>query len=457
MTALTLHRRGFLGSTAAAAALAALPLSRVAAAAAEELAPMKLPPPITTAERLARLAKARGLMKQHGIGAIVIEPGASLDYFTGVQWWRSERLTAAVIPADGDPIVVTPFFERPSVAETLSIPAEIRTWNEDEEPLKLVGDFLKERGIAGEPIGFEETDRFFIFDRLRGQIPALKAVNANPVVRGCRMIKTPAELALLQAANAITIAAFRYTYPRVKAGMGPGDMDELIGTATRALGGGYDGGLVLVGEGTAYPHGSKQPQKVEPGAVVLFDCGCSVHGYQSDISRTFVFGASPTAEQRKVWDQVHRGQQIAIAAAKIGAAAGSVDDAVRRAYESWGYGPGYKLPGLSHRTGHGIGMEGHEPVNLVHGTSSCPGWMGRRWSPKRASPGRNCRSCSCPAMPKSSFANPSTSTKWPFFPSRSRCRSLRKRLVAQSKQNKACPVISRRYSRADVGAFYPCC
>ena len=370
MTALTLHRRGFLGSSAAAAALAVVPLSRTAAAAVEELAPMKLPPPISTQERLARLAKARGLMKQNGIGAIVIEPGASLDYFTGVQWWRSERLTAAVIPADGDPIVVTPFFERPSVAETLSIPAEIRTWNEDEEPLKLVGDFLKERGVAGDPVGFEETDRYFIFDRLRRQIPALKAVNANPVVRGCRMIKTPAELALLQAANDITIAAFRHAHPRVKAGMGPAEMDELIGTATRTLGGGYDGGLVLVGEGTAYPHGSKKPQKVEPGAVVLFDCGCSVHGYQSDISRTFIFGAAPTAEQRKVWDQVHRGQQIAIQAAKIGAPAGSVDDAVRRAYESWGYGPGYKLPGLSHRTGHGIGMEGHEPVNLVHGETT---------------------------------------------------------------------------------------
>ena len=367
MTAFAFHRRGFLGTAAAAAAVAALPLTRAAAAAAEELAPMKLPPPITAAERLARLAKARGLMKQNGIGAIVIEPGASLDYFTGIQWWRSERLTAAVVPAEGDPIIVTPFFERPSVAETLSIPAEIRTWNEDEEPLKLVADFLRERAIAAQPVGFEETDRFFIFDRLRGQIPALNAVNANPVVRGCRMIKTPAELALMQAANAITIAAFRYTHPRVRAGMGPSDMDEIIGTATRALGGGYDGGLVLVGEGTAYPHGSKQPQKVERGAVVLFDCGCSVHGYQSDISRTFVFGATPTPEQRKVWDQVHRGQQIAIQAAEIGAPAGSADDAVRRAYESWGFGPGYKLPGLPHRTGHGIGMEGHEPVNLVHG------------------------------------------------------------------------------------------
>jgi Xaa-Pro dipeptidase len=375
MNQLLLNRRGFVGASAAAIGLAALPLSRLAAAAAEELPKIPIPPPISSQERLARLAKARGLMDRNGIGAIVVEAGPSLDYFTGVQWWRSERLTAAIIPAKGDPILVTPFFERPSVSETLSIPAEIRTWNEDEEPLKLVADFLSERGIAGEPVGFEETDRYFIFERLRGQLPALKAVSANPVVRGCRMIKTPAELALLQAANAITIAAFRYTYPRVREGMGPEQLDEIIGTATRALGGGYDGGLVLIGEGTAYPHGTKQPQKVTPGTFVLFDCGCSVHGYQSDISRTFVFGASPTADQRKLWDQVHRGQQIAIQAAKIGVPAGSVDDAVRRAYESWGYGPGYKLPGTPHRTGHGIGMEGHEPVNLVHGemTPLAPG------------------------------------------------------------------------------------
>jgi Xaa-Pro dipeptidase len=329
-----------------------------------------IPPPISREERLARLGKARALMARNGIGAIIVEPGASLDYFTGVQWWRSERLTAAVIPAQGDPIIVTPFFEKPSVSESLGIPAEVRTWNEDEEPLKFVAAFLRERGIAGQPIGFEETNRYFILDRLKQQLPGANIVSANPVVRGCRMAKSPAELALMQAAADITIAAFRDAHAKVRAGMTPDDIEALIGSATRALGGGYDGGLVLIGEGTAYPHGTHKPQVVEKGSVVLLDCGCSVHGYQSDISRTFIHGAEPTSEQRKVWDQVHRGQQIAMSAAKVGAPAGSVDDAVRRAYESWGYGPGYQLPGLSHRTGHGIGMEGHEPVNLVHGEAT---------------------------------------------------------------------------------------
>jgi len=374
MTRVAMGRRAFLGSAGAAAALAMLPSSRLAAAPAE-VPKIPIPPPIGSSERLGRIAKARSLMQKNGIGAIIVEPGASLDYFTGVQWWRSERLTAAIIPVEGEPIVVTPFFERPSVAESLSIPAEIRTWNEDEEPLKLVADFLKERGVADQPIGFEETDRYFILDRLKQQLPSVRTVSANPVVRGCRMIKSPAEIDLMQAAADIMLASLRYAGERTREGMTPEDVDALIASAQKALGASYDGGLILLGEASAYPHGSHKPQVVKRGGIVLMDCTCSVHGYQADITRTFVYGADPTPEQRLVWTRVRHGQAVAMAAAKIGAPAGSVDDAVRREYESWGYGPGYKLPGLSHRTGHGIGMEVHEPVNLVHGerTPLAPG------------------------------------------------------------------------------------
>ena len=336
-------------------------------ATAAQSGPIRLPPPISREERLARLAKARTLMKQNGIGAIIVEPGASLDYFTGVQWWRSERLTAAVIPVQGDPIVVTPFFEKPSVEESLKITAEVRVWQEDEEPLKLVADFLKERGVAGAPVGFEETNRYWILDRLTQQMPRVKIVSANAVARALRMLKSPAELALMQAAADVTVAAFRDVQPKIREGMTPSDINELYNAAVIARGGANPGGLILLGEASAYPHGSGKPQHVRKGEVVLLDCGCEVHGYQSDISRTFVFDAPPTAEQRKVWEQMRRGQDIAMAAAKVGAPAGSVDDAVRSAYERWGYGPRYKLPGTSHRTGHGIGMEGHEPINLVHG------------------------------------------------------------------------------------------
>jgi Xaa-Pro dipeptidase len=368
-------RRALLAGGAASAAFGLTGLARGAVKQARDLPKIAIPPAITSAERLQRLAKARALMQQNGIGAIIVESGPSLDYFTGVQWWRSERLTGAVIPAQGDPIIVTPFFEKPSVSESLNIPAEVRTWNEDEEPLKLVADFLRERGVAAAPVGFEETNRFFILDRLQQQLPGVRVVTANPVVRGCRMIKSPAELALMQAANDIMAASLRYAGERTRAGMVPADIDAMIAAAHKRLGSTYDGGLILIGESSAYPHGSHKPQVVKRGEIVLMDCTSSVHGYQADITRTYVSGGNANAEQRKLWDQVHRGQQIAMAAAKVGAPAGSVDDAVRRTYESWGYGPGYKLPGTSHRTGHGIGMEVHEPVNLVHGemTPLAPG------------------------------------------------------------------------------------
>ncbi|WNO55150.1 M24 family metallopeptidase [Stakelama saccharophila] len=330
--------------------------------------------PIGADERRRRVAKAQKLMRDNGIGAVLIEPGSSMTYFSGVRWWRSERLTALILPADGEPCITTPFFEAPSVKETLGIEADIRVWQEDENPLKLVAGFLKERGLAGRPIGIEETVRYFAVDGLQRLLPDARIVSANPVVRGCRMIKTPAEIALMQIATDVTIAAYRWTHPRVERGMTPADIGALMTAATTALGGEVEFNLILLGEAAAYPHGSGKPQQVRDGEIVLMDCGCTVHGYQSDVSRTFVHG-EPSAEQRKVWNQVHRGQQVAFEAAKIGAPAGSVDDAVRRYYESLGYGPGYRLPGLSHRTGHGIGLDGHEPVNLVRGemTKLAPG------------------------------------------------------------------------------------
>jgi len=364
-----MNRRAMLGAGAAAAAAMTIPISRVLAQAAAETPSIPIPPPISSAERVLRLRRAQQMMRARGIGSVLVESGPSLDYYTGVQWWRSERLTGVVIPADGDPIIVTPFFESPTIKEMLAVPAEIRTWQEDDEPLKLVADFLKERKVTTSPIGFEETDRFFLMDRLQKQLPKASIVSANPVVRTQRMIKSPTELALMQAAADIMAAALRYAGTRTREGMTAADIDAMIAAVHKKMGSAYDGGLILIGEASAYPHGSKVPHVVRKGDIVLLDCTSSVHGYQADITRTFVAG-EPSAEQRKVWDQVHRGQQIAMAAAKVGAPAGSVDDAVRRTYESWGYGPRYKLPGTSHRTGHGIGMEVHEPVYLVHGETT---------------------------------------------------------------------------------------
>jgi Xaa-Pro dipeptidase len=221
----------------------------------------------------------------------------------------------------------------------------------------------------------EETVRFFAVDGLQHRAPGARMISGDPVVRPLRMIKSPAEIALMQHAANLTLAALRQTRAEVKLGMTNGEIGKRFEANVSAHGGEEPWSLVLIDEAAALPHGSGKPQQVKRGSVVLMDCGCGFGGYQADISRTFVWGADPTAEQRRVWEQMRRGQDIAMAAAKVGAPAGSVDDAVRSAYERWGYGPGYALPGLSHRTGHGIGTEGHEPVNLVKGetTKLAPG------------------------------------------------------------------------------------
>jgi Xaa-Pro dipeptidase len=361
----TFTRRKAIASTLVAGAATALPIP--AWAATPDL--MNITTGVARIgrpERTARIAKAQHLMRRHGFGAILVEAGSSLDYFTGVQWWRSERLTAAIIPVEGPPCVVTPFFEEPSVRQTLGIEAEVRVWQEDESPFVQIAAFLTSRKLAKRPIGIEETVRFFASEGLGKVLPNAQFGSANSIVRGCRMIKTPAEIALMQAASDVTIAAIKHIIPRIEPGMTPENITAMIVAATVSLGGEADGALVLLGEASAYPHGSKQPQRVQPREVILIDCGCSVGGYQSDISRTVVLGGA-TEAQRKVFGHVREGQDIAMRTAQIGVAAGKVDDAVRAHYETLGYGPRYKLPGLSHRTGHGIGMDGHEPVNLVHG------------------------------------------------------------------------------------------
>jgi Xaa-Pro dipeptidase len=366
---MNLTRRSLLGSAAAFGAIA------VAPAFAAEIDTSDLQPitgdifPIGREERARRLAKAQELMRRHGMGAVLIEPGSSLVYFTGVRWGRSERLTAAVLPVTGEPLIVTPFFEKPSVEESLGIPAGIRVWQEDESPVALIAAWLKERRLDRGTIGVEETVRFFASDGLARAVPGARIVSANPVVRGSRMIKTAAEIALMQKAADVTVAAYRWTVPRIREGMTPQEIGAMMNAAMAKLGGRPEFALVLLGEAAAYPHGTGKPQRVREGEVVLMDCGCTVEGYQSDISRTFVPGRAPD-EVRRVWGLMREGQNVAMRTARIGTPAGAVDDAVRAFYEREGFGPRYKLPGLSHRTGHGIGMDGHEPVNLVHGETT---------------------------------------------------------------------------------------
>jgi Xaa-Pro dipeptidase len=232
----------------------------------------------------------------------------------------------------------------------------------------LIAGALRDLGAGAGPVAVEATTRFFVVDAVR-KAAGVEVISGDPVVQPCRMIKSANELVLLQSANDVTIAALRYVHARIQAGMRDADIAALMDGATRALGGAPEFSLVLLNEASAYPHGSVQPQVVREGSVILMDCGCTVHGYQSDISRSWVFG-EPTPRQREVWNTVRQGQQIALETAKIGVTGGAIDDAVRSFYAAKGWGPGYHLPGLSHRTGHGIGMDGHEPGYLVHGDAT---------------------------------------------------------------------------------------
>ena len=364
-----MNKRDFLRATVAAgvAAAVAQPAAAESSAASGQLQDMTgRAAPISVAERKSRIAKAQKLMQAAGVDALILEAGSALVYFAGIRWWRSERFTGAIIPAEGEVAVVTPYFEEPSIRESLAIGDDIRTWHEHENPFALISGLLRDRGLKQGKIAIEETVRHFIVDGLQRAAPDFDIVPGKAITRACRMIKSPAEIALMQIANDVTMAAYRHVHANIDKAMLPSDISALMSQATRQLGGEPEFSMVLLNDASAYPHGTDQPQTLQTGGVILMDCGCAVHDYQSDISRTWVFG-EPDEKQRKVWNTVKRGQELALETAMPGTQAGRVDDVVRQYYEAEGYGPDYKTPGLPHRLGHGIGMDGHEPVNFVHG------------------------------------------------------------------------------------------
>jgi len=307
-------------------------------------------------------------MSANGIDAMVLEGGTSMFYYTGVRWGNSERTFAVVIPARGELAWVTPAFEEARARELIKFSNDVRAWQEDESPYRVIASILRDRGATGR-ISIEERLRFFIYDGLRQELPSSQFVSATPITAGGRMIKSPAEIALMQQANDITLQAIGTTMHALKEGMTTGDVAANVASATRKLGGISDGALVIFGKYSAFPHGSVQPQQLREGDVVLVDTGCMVEGYVSDITRTTVFG-KPTQRQRDVWDLEKRAQSAALAAAQIGATCESADAAARKVITDAGFGPDYKVPGLPHRTGHGVGLDGHEWTNFVRGNKT---------------------------------------------------------------------------------------
>jgi Xaa-Pro dipeptidase len=322
--------------------------------------------PITTEERLTRIAKAQKLMAENKMEAIILDAGTSLQYFTGISWWPSERTMVAIIPAKGEVVYISPAFEAERLRQLIKIGNSVQTWEEHESPYEQIATALKGLGISGGNIGIEERLRFFIYDGIRKAFPELTYTSADPVTVPCRLIKSAAELALMQKANDITIAAYKVGVSMLREGMSPSNFSAITAEAHQKLGVSGEIG-VNFGKASAYPHGSIEPQKLKKGDIVLMDGGCQLQGYASDISRTIVFGAPPNKRQRDVWTVQKNAQAAGFAAAKLGDPCENVDIAARKVLTDAGFGPGYKIPGCPHRTGHGIGMDGHEWGNMVLG------------------------------------------------------------------------------------------
>ena len=324
--------------------------------------------PITRDERHERQERARKLMSERALDAILLMEGTSLRYFTGIRWWGGERTFACVLPASGAAFYVCPAFEEGRAREQIASgpdggSPDVRVWQEDENPYQLIAQGLKDHAITGGKLGIEETVRFVFADEIAKAAPQVTIASATPVTAGCRMIKSAHEIALMRLAAQVTLAAYEAVYLALREGMTQPQVEDLIAAAYGQLG--FPGeASVMVGDSTAFPHGSATPQIIRQGSIIMIDDGCTVEGYQSDITRTFTLGKA-SDKMKKVFDIVHHAQSAALAAARPGVEAGSIDAAARKVITDAGYGPDYNY--FTHRVGHGMGMDGHEWPYLVRG------------------------------------------------------------------------------------------
>jgi len=324
--------------------------------------------PIAAAEFHERLVRAQKLMSEVApkYDALFFAPGTSLYYFTGIRWGMSERLLGLVIPRAGVPVLVVPAFEEGRLREKLRFPIEIRVWQEDESPTNIAAAALVDHGIRTGRLGVEETAPFTFFDHLRGVAPGFECVSADAVTIACRGRKSPHELELMRLACEATFDVFRAVFASLKQGMSQEDVGKLVEAGFSKMGL-HGGALVLLGASAALPHGTVQPQKLKEGDVVLIDGGTAVDSYQSDVTRTGIFG-KPSEKVARVYEIVRKAQDAALDAARSARLSGTVDDAARKVITDAGYGPDYKF--FTHRLGHGIGLDGHEHPYLVRGSKT---------------------------------------------------------------------------------------
>ena len=322
--------------------------------------------PIAKQEFSDRINKACALMQQNGLDAVYLNAGTNLYYFTGTQWGASERMVGAILGADGQLEYIAPAFEIATIKDFQLIEGPVNGWHEHESPYELFGQVLAKMGLTDGTIGLDESCSFFISNGLNLANSHYSFVDAKPVTAGCRMCKSANELALMQRAMDMTLEVHKSVARILRDGISTQEVSQFINTAHQVVGapkGSYFC-IVLFGEDSAYPHGVRNPNNLVAGDMVLIDTGCQLHGYNSDITRTYVFG-QPTERDREVWNHEKASQAKGFEAAQLGRACGTVDDAARGHLVSLGYGPGYATPGLAHRTGHGIGLDIHEWPYLV--------------------------------------------------------------------------------------------
>ena len=373
----SLNRRRFMQAGALAGAAVLLPDAKLSREAQESSLPSALSAlkplgsrvhPITPEEYRARHARAQQLMAEANpkFDALFVAPGTALYYFTGINWWASERLLGLFLPRAGEPFFVCPAFEEGRLREQLRFPAEVRVWQEDQSPTKLAAAILSDRGLRTGRIGVEEFAQFTFFDHLRQVAPTCEYASADPVTIGCRGVKSAHEQELMRLACEATFDVFRAVFASLKEGMSQQQIAGMVeaGFSRMALRG---DALVLLGSSAALPHGSIKPQVLKEGDVVLIDGGCKVEGYNSDVTRTGVFG-KPSEKVQRVYEIVRKAQDATLDAARKGRLSGTVDDAARAVITNAGYGPDYKY--FTHRVGHGLGLDGHEHPYLVRGSKT---------------------------------------------------------------------------------------
>ncbi len=325
--------------------------------------------PIAVAEYQARVAKAQRLLREQGIDALYLDTSTNLRYFTGIPLNLTERLHGAVIPAEGEIAYLSPAFEEPKTRTLLQFGADIRCWEEHEDPTALVIETVRSKGYQCGTLALDPQAPFFTVDGLRRAGNSFGFINGSSITAACRMVKSAAEVALMQVAMDITLAVHQAAARCMAPGLTTLEVQAFVDAAHRRLGGQPASRAVQFGEATAYPHGVPYPQTLVDGDMVLVDIGCFVEGYRSDITRTYVLG-TPTARQREIWELEQRAQLAGFQAAVLGAPCEAVDAAARGVIVAAGFGPGYKVPGLPHRTGHGIGMDVHEESFMVKGNKT---------------------------------------------------------------------------------------